>query len=188
MATEGMEEVGQRVNKLEGEVQELPGGLDAIRAAIEGGGAVQAEARRETRGAAEGPTARAKTKRKFYHDLDPLVVTVEPEEDDAEVYGAAWPLIEERRRLWREHHTKGRRCRGWCGGAHPRVGGRHAGGARADAAAGDVSADGLVAPGAAGLAEGSALRHPASASCCAGCAGSSPWGGGGSSRRRSRDG
>ena len=40
---EGREE--HRVDKLEGEVQKLPGGLDAIRAAIEGVGTAQAEAR-----------------------------------------------------------------------------------------------------------------------------------------------
>ena len=48
------------------------------------------------------------TKRWDYRKLDPLVVTVEPTEDDTEVYGAAWPRIEEWRRLWKEHPTKGK--------------------------------------------------------------------------------
>ena len=32
---------------------------------------------------------------------------MDPEEDDAEVYGAAWPLIEEWCRVCKEHPTKG---------------------------------------------------------------------------------
>ena len=107
---EDMEELGQRVDKLEGEVKELRGGLAAVRAAIEGGGAAQAETGRETQGGAEGPDAgkQARAKRKVYRELDPLVVTVDPAEDDEDAYGAAWPLIEEWRRLWKEHPTKGR--------------------------------------------------------------------------------
>ena len=63
MTAGAMEELEQRLNKIEGEVQELPGGLDAIRTAIEGEGAAQTEARQETQGATaekrrnEGPTA-----------------------------------------------------------------------------------------------------------------------------------
>lgn len=107
---EGMEELAQRMEKLEGEVKEMRAGLDAVRAVVAGGGAAQAEAGGETQGAAEAGDARAKTgtKRKVYRELDPLVVTVEPAEDDAEVYGAAWPLIEEWRRLQQEHPTEGR--------------------------------------------------------------------------------
>ncbi len=40
--------------------------------------------------------------------LDPLVVPEEPEPDDEEVYGLAWPFIEEWRRLRRGHPHRGR--------------------------------------------------------------------------------
>ena len=107
---EGMEELEQRVEKLEGEVEELRSDLDAVRAAVGGEGADQAEARQEAQGAAEAPNADKKTgaKRRVDRELDPLVVTVESAEDDAEVYGAAWPLIDEWRRLWKEHPNKGK--------------------------------------------------------------------------------
>ena len=100
----------QRVERLEGQLKELRGGLDAVRAAVESRGAAQAETGHETQGTAEGPSAgeKARARRKIYRELDPLVVTVEPAEDDAEVYGAAWPLIEEWRRLWKEHPNKGK--------------------------------------------------------------------------------
>ena len=40
--------------------------------------------------------------------LDPEIVTEGPAEDDAEVYGAAWPLVEEWRRLRADHPHQGR--------------------------------------------------------------------------------
>ena len=39
---------------------------------------------------------------------EPEVVTVEPADDDREVYGDAWPLIEEWRRLWADHPPRGK--------------------------------------------------------------------------------
>ena len=39
--------------------------------------------------------------------LDPEIVTVEPAEDDAEVYGAAWPLVEEWRGVRAGHPRRG---------------------------------------------------------------------------------
>lgn len=41
--------------------------------------------------------------------LDPEVVTEEPADDDAEVYGDAWPLVEEWRELRVGHHHEGNR-------------------------------------------------------------------------------
>ena len=38
----------------------------------------------------------------------PELVTTEPAPDDEQVYGAAWPLVDEWRRLWREHERPGR--------------------------------------------------------------------------------
>ena len=40
--------------------------------------------------------------------LYPELVTKEPAPDDEEVYGEAWPLIEEWRRLWKTHSAGGR--------------------------------------------------------------------------------
>ncbi len=40
--------------------------------------------------------------------LDPEIVTVEPADDDHEVYGEAWPLVEEWRRLREGHPVQGR--------------------------------------------------------------------------------
>ena len=40
--------------------------------------------------------------------LDPEIVTVAPAEDDVEVYGAAWPLVEEWRALRAGHANQGR--------------------------------------------------------------------------------
>ncbi len=40
--------------------------------------------------------------------LDPEIVTEEPADDDTEVYGAAWPLVEEWRRLRVDHPRQGR--------------------------------------------------------------------------------
>ena len=41
----------------------------------------------------------------------PDVVTVEPADDDAEVYGAAWPLVEEWRWMREAHPEQGRGVR-----------------------------------------------------------------------------
>ena len=40
--------------------------------------------------------------------LDPEIVTEEPAGDDTEVYGAAWPLVEEWRRLRVDHPRQGK--------------------------------------------------------------------------------
>ena len=50
------------------------------------------------------PSAKAKAPKRLYPEL----VTKEPAPDDEEVYGAAWPLIEEWRRLWKTHTGVGK--------------------------------------------------------------------------------
>ena len=50
------------------------------------------------------PSAKAKFPKRLYPEL----VTKEPAPDDEEVYGAAWPLIEEWRRLWKTHTGVGK--------------------------------------------------------------------------------
>ena len=51
--------------------------------------------------ATDKPSARARYPRRLYPDL----VTKEPAPDDEEVFGAAWPLIEEWREIWKAGHT-----------------------------------------------------------------------------------
>ena len=63
--------------------------------------------RSETRTAP--PVAGLRPKNPFtQRRLDPEIVTQGPAEDDAEVYGAAWPLVEEWRRLRTGHPHQGR--------------------------------------------------------------------------------
>ena len=54
--------------------------------------------------AKDKPSAKAKAPKRLYPEL----VTKEPAPDDQEVYGAAWPLIEEWRRLWKTHTGMGK--------------------------------------------------------------------------------
>ena len=103
--------------------KELRDGLAEIRAAVAGvkagdnedgqtqtqtGVEDQGEAgRSETRTAP--PVAGLRPKNPFtQRRLDPEIVTEEPADDDAEVYGAAWPLVEEWRRLRAGHPHRGR--------------------------------------------------------------------------------
>ena len=54
------------------------------------------------------PTAPRPEAAKLPKRLYPDLVTKEPAPDDEEVYGEAWPLIEEWRRLWKTHSAGGR--------------------------------------------------------------------------------
>ncbi len=107
--------------------QEMRDGLDGIRAAVAGGApqdreesqpqaeeaAAQGEAEdegagRSTTGTAP-PVAGLRSKKPYVEQrLDPEIVTVEPADDDTEVYGAAWPLVEEWRRLRVDHLRQGK--------------------------------------------------------------------------------
>lgn len=49
------------------------------------------------------PVAAAAPRRRY-----PDLVTADPAEDDEEVFGAAWPMVEEWRRLWDGHPARGR--------------------------------------------------------------------------------
>ena len=133
-ATRQQERLGaleQRVEGLEGRVEtlaeEMRGGIEEVRAAFEGGGKAlreqqaqgeglsgerptQVEQRQGQRGAVEAPpsvTGLRPVKRVAHRRLDPLVVTEEPEPGDEEVYGEAWPLIDEWRRLRAGHPNRG---------------------------------------------------------------------------------
>ena len=67
--------------------------------------------RSETRAAPPMAGVRSK-KRAALRRLDPEVVTEEPADDDDEVYGDAWPLVEEWRRLRAGHPHQGKSLSG----------------------------------------------------------------------------
>ena len=104
----------KRVDTMEGVVEELRDGLGEIRAAVAG----RAESHEQDQGqdgagrsetGAAPPVAGLRPRKPFTErPLDPRIVTEEPADDDPEVYGAAWPLVEEWRRLRDGHPTQGR--------------------------------------------------------------------------------
>ena len=99
---------------------ELRGGLDEFRAAVaEKDDAREQEEdharRRDGKGAGRigistaPPVAGLRAKKPVTERLlDPEVVTEEPSEDDADVYGDAWPLVEEWRALRASHPHQGK--------------------------------------------------------------------------------
>ena len=116
----------ERTAALEASVEalrkELRDGLDELRTAVAGGS--DAEGRDEegthTDDAGEKGSGRSETgdappveglrpKKPFRERRkEPEVVTVEPADDDREVYGDAWPLIEEWRNLRADHPNRGK--------------------------------------------------------------------------------
>ena len=122
-------DLAQRVEALEAGLeeltQELRGGLEAIRVAVEGAAkgdpasragkpAAQARAKLGNRGAPPqtpqtppvaglGKSRPARRRR-----VDPELVTKEPADDDPEVYGGAWPLVAQWRELKARHPVQGR--------------------------------------------------------------------------------
>ena len=123
------EALERRVEALEKGLHE---GLDAVRDGIEKLRENEArrweslerrlarrEAPRESAGSAEAPSAAGQGPEKapaaarpaaagVPKRLYPELVTKEPAPDDEEVYGEAWPLIEEWRGLWKTHSAGGR--------------------------------------------------------------------------------
>ena len=96
------EEQGRALAKIEGKLarreapqenrQESPRPADAP---------VGAGRQGEKASTTDRPSARAKYPKRLYPEL----VTKEPAPDDQEVYGVAWPLIEEWREFWKAGHT-----------------------------------------------------------------------------------
>ena len=119
---ERFEALEERVAGLEGGMKELRDGLDGLRAGVPGGEAqdgeqAQTQARDGEHGEGAGraeteaapPVAGLRSSRRArLRRLDPEIVTVEPAEDDVEVYGAAWPLVAEWRALRADHPNQGR--------------------------------------------------------------------------------
>ena len=102
--------------------------------------------------ATDNPPPKAKFPKRLYPEL----VTKEPAPDDEEVYGEAWPLIEELRRLlegWTHRRGQGS---GMAGdrAASPWAGGGHARRARSDPASGEAAAARVMAEHPAQLAQG----------------------------------
>ena len=116
------EEFGEFRERFETLAQELRDGLGAVQGQVETLGQQQAGRMRHIEGrltrvevgtvgatsgatvstgrtAGAGPAAR----RRY-----PSLVTVDPAGDDAQVFGDAWPLVEEWRRLWHGHAPQGK--------------------------------------------------------------------------------
>ena len=102
-----------RVTVLESELQEgllLPKGVQAQgmrrlerrlaqAEAVKGGGSAASPAAATSPAPGAGSPSRRR---------DPELVTKDPADDDEEVYGDAWPLVDEWRRLWDEHPVRGK--------------------------------------------------------------------------------
>ena len=115
----------ERVEGLEGGMEtlakELRDGLDGILAEVSGQHEAQTETEEQAQAQAEDedgagrsetraapPVAGLGAKKPFRErPFDPEIVTVDPAEDDAEVYGPAWPLVEEWRGLRAGHPRQG---------------------------------------------------------------------------------
>ena len=166
-----------RLTEVEGRVdalgRDMSKGLSAVRGDVKAIGDEQAqmgrrlaqlESGRAARdGAAPGAGAQSKRGSPVRREF-PDLVTIEPADDDADVFGNAWPLIVE----WREIEGRApqrrqgprladRPCASAGGGAGAARRPRH------DAAPGDVPAAGLRAGRADQLAKDRALRHAESA-------------------------
>ncbi len=106
----------ERVEALEGGVEalakELRDGLGEIRDAVAGSAASQGQDHAQDGDHDDGaapPVAGLRPRQPFTERrLDPEIVTEEPAEDDQEVYGDAWPLVEEWRRLRADHPHRGK--------------------------------------------------------------------------------
>ena len=120
---------GERIGELEARMERLEGGLETlakelrdglgeIRDAVAGKAEEVDDGRPQAQDGAEAdpsetvdapPVAGLHAMKPFKERrLDPEIVTEEPAGDDAEVYGAAWPLVEEWRRLRAGHPDQGR--------------------------------------------------------------------------------
>ena len=123
------DQLAGRVEKLEGQVtdmgEEMSRGLAAVQgevkalgneqgqalqriesrlAKVEGsGGDAEEEAEGESGSVSKPPQRKTKLRREF-----PELVTVEPAADDEEVFGVAWPLVQEWRELKETHPSRGR--------------------------------------------------------------------------------
>ena len=106
---DGLEEVRAAVAGVRAGDRENGQTLDGENGRVDGRAGEHGEGagRSETRAAP--PVAGLGPKKPFAaRRLDPEIVTEEPADDDTEVYGAAWPLVEEWRRLRVDHPRQGK--------------------------------------------------------------------------------
>ena len=131
----GEESIEERVEQLEEDVAELSESVEALRSQVEGAGAEEEVEGVEDEGvgcsqdsASKGITVREgesmtssavpsvegldAMRRRMPRREDPELITEHPAEDDPEVYGPAWPLVEEWRRV-RDGHAHQGRCLSW---------------------------------------------------------------------------
>ena len=124
------ERVGALEERVDALAKEMRAGLEEVRssvAGVEAGDRADGQTQDEANGRVDGqagehaeragrsetgaapPVAGLGPKKPFAaRRLDPEIVTEEPADDDAEVYGAAWSLVEEWRRLRVDHPRQGK--------------------------------------------------------------------------------
>ena len=97
-------DLGKGLAAVQGEVKSVSGGLDRVSrrvSKLESGGGAEDDGETE---AEDGKPAGASSTRREFPDL----VTLEPADDDEEVFGKAWPLIDEWRGLKESHPNQGK--------------------------------------------------------------------------------
>ena len=116
--TPGKGGLEDRVKRLEADMEELRHGLETLKAAVEREGTDKpvegSETLNEYEKAGPGPEAipsvqgMGQSGPSSERRVDPDIVTEEPASDDPEVYGPAWPLVEEWRSLRAGHPHSGK--------------------------------------------------------------------------------
>ena len=107
-AGQGLAAVQDQVKELKDEHRQALQRVESRLAKVEGGGG---DAGEESAGGAAGPPAPVNTGRRSPTRLRrefPELVTLEPADDDQDVFGAAWALIQEWRELKETHPHRGR--------------------------------------------------------------------------------
>ena len=104
-AGQGLAAVGDEVKALRDEHGQALQRVESRLAKVEGGGGDAGEEEEEGEPGPAGSTSQRKTRlrREF-----PELATLEPTEDDEDVFGDAWPLIQEWRGLKETHPNRGR--------------------------------------------------------------------------------
>ncbi len=102
-ATQGLAAVQDEVKALRNDYTRDLQRVESRLARVESGGVVQDERASGESGAGGQPTARPKLRREF-----PELATLEAADDDPDVFGDAWPLIQEWRKLKETHPNRGK--------------------------------------------------------------------------------
>ena len=105
------EELGQRLKELEGRLERVEGdsGGRLVEDRPEGADVIiQGEGSPQQTGAVRRPPPRHLPSSQEFRTTRPSVITMEPQPGDEAVFGAAWPLVDEWRRLRERHPTEGK--------------------------------------------------------------------------------